>query len=107
MSDVRRRRVRRRRKLVRGVKRTFINVVFAPMRMPKMKQESVDLVTRLCEIAALTFVALLVAHIAMPQLIGTAVVVIAGIAFAVLCGLIKLSDYQEKIERYRYYGFRI
>jgi hypothetical protein len=107
MSDVRRRRVRRRRKLVRGVKRTFINVVFAPMRMPKMKQESVDLVTRLCEIAALTFVALLVAHIAMPQLIGTAVVVIAGIAFAVLCGLIKLSDYREKIERYRYYGFRI
>ena len=34
-------------------------------------------------------------------------ILICGIAFAALGGVIKLSDYQEKIEQYRYYGFRI
>ncbi len=107
MSDVARRRARRRRKIVRGVRKTFINVVFAPMRMPKIKQESVDLLMRLCEISALAFVALLVAHIANPDFINTVPVVLTGIVFAGFGGLIKLSDYQEKIEQYRYYGFRI
>ena len=107
MSDVARRRARRRRKIARGFRKTFLNVVFAPMRMPKIKRESVDLLMRLCEIAALTFVALLVAHIAMPQLIGTVPVVLTGILFAGFGTLIKLSEYQEKIEQYRYYGFRI
>ncbi len=107
MSAAQRRRARRRRKIVRGVRKTFLNVVFAPMRMPKIKQESVDLLMRLCEIAALAFVALLVAHIANPALVNTVFVVLTGIVFALFGALIKLSDYQEKIEQYRYYGFRI
>ena len=77
------------------------------MRMPKIKQESVDLLMRLCEISALAFVALLVAHIANPALVKTVPVVLTGIVFAGFGALIKLSDYQEKIEQYRYYGFRI
>jgi len=44
---------------------------------------------------------------ASPEFIRTGVVVVFGIAFAALIGAIKLSDYQEKIEQYRYYGFRI
>ena len=107
MSNGRRRRARRHGRFVRGVRRTCINVVFAPMRIPRIKQESVDLLTRLCEIAAVVFAALLVAHIAMPHLVGTFAVVVTGAAFAVFASLIKLSDYQEKIEQYRYYGFRI
>ena len=107
MSEGQRRRYRRRRKVVRGFRKTFINIVFAPTRIPKIKQDSVDLLMRLCEIAALTFVSALVFHMAMPQVIRTGVVVFVGILFAVLLSLIKLADYQEKIEQYKYYGFRI
>lgn len=89
------------------MKKTFINVVFAPARIPKIKQESVDLLMKLCEIASLSFVLALVGHIAMPTLVKTGVVVALGVIFAILLALIKLSDYQEKIEQYRYYGFRI
>ena len=107
MSRAQRRRMRRHRKVVRGLKKTFINLVFAPLRIPKIKQESVDLLMRLCEIAALTFVTVLVAHIIIPDAVRTGVVVLSGAAFAIFLSLIKLSDYQEKIEQYRYYGFRI
>lgn len=107
MSEGQRRRLRRKRRMVRGMKKTFINVVFAPARIPKIKQESVDLLMRLSEIAAVTFAAALVAHIASPDLLKTGVVVFFGVIFTVLLSLIKLSEYQEKIEQYRYYGFRI
>lgn len=89
------------------MKKTFINLVFAPTRIPKIKQESVDLLMKLSEIAAITFVCALVFHIVLPEVLRTGVVVFFGIVFAALLSLIKLSDYQEKIERYRYYGFRI
>ena len=107
MSEGQRRRLRRKRRVVRGMKKTFINVVFAPARIPKIKQESVDLLMRLSEIAAVTFAAALVGHIASPDLLKTGVVVFFGVIFVVLLSLIKLSEYQEKIEQYRYYGFRI
>ena len=107
MSAGRKRGMRYRRKVARGVKKTFINVVFAPARIPKIKQDTVDFLMRLCEIAAVGFVAALVAHMTSPDFIRTGVVVVFGVAFAALIGVIKLSDYQEKIEQYRYYGFRI
>ena len=107
MSEGQRRRIRRRRRVVKGFKRTFINIVFAPARIPKIKQDTVDVLMRLCESAALAFVAILVMHIAMPELIKTGIVVFMGIVFAALLFVIKLSDYQQKIEQYRYYGFRI
>ncbi len=107
MSEGQRRRIRKRRRVVKGFKRTFINIVFAPARIPKIKQDTVDVLMRLCESAALAFVAILVMHIAMPELIKTGIVVIVGIVFAALLFVIKLSDYQHRIEQYRYYGFRI
>ena len=106
MSSKRRRNARR-RKVVRGMKKTFINVVFAPARIPKIKGDTLQFIMKLCEIAALSFAAALVLHIAAPEMIRTGVVVFCGVIFAVLLFMIKLSDYQEKIEQYRYYGFRI
>jgi predicted exporter len=104
----RRRRSRgRRSRLARTARKTFINLVFAPARIPRIRQDTVDTVMRLCEIAALTFVCMLVAHIAVPQVIKVGFVIVSGVIFAILLGIIKLSDYQEKIEQYRYYGFRI
>ena len=103
----RRRRRRGRSRIARTAKKTFINLVFAPARIPKIRQDTVDMLMRICEIAALTFVCVLVAHIAVPHVVRTGIVIVSGVAFVVLLGLIKLSDYQEKIEQYRYYGFRI
>ena len=97
----------RRRRIVRGMKKTFINVVFAPTRIPRIKGDTLELIMKLCEIAALSFAALLVLHIAVPDVIKTGVVIICGVIFAGLLLAIKLSDYQEKMEQYRYYGFRI
>ena len=107
MSAGQRRRIRRRRKVVRGVKKTFINLVFAPMRIPKITNDTVDLLMKICEVAAMTFVVALIAHMTSPDVIKLGVVVLSGIVFAALIALIKLHDYQEKIEQYRYYGFRI
>ena len=107
MSKGARRRARRSGRLTRGLKKTFINIVFAPTRIPKIKEDTVDTLMRLCEIAAIVFVTALFIHIAVPALVKTGIVVICGGAFAVLLALIKLSDYQHMIEKYRYYGFRI
>lgn len=107
MSESQRRRARRRRKLLRGFRKTFINLVFAPARIPKIKQDTVDILMKACEIAALTFVSMLVIHITVPDVVKSGVVIICGAIFAALLFTIKLSDYQEKIEQYRYYGFRI
>ena len=107
MSEGHRRRIRRRRKVARGVKKTFISLVFAPARIPKIKQDSVDLLMKLCEISALVFVCALVGHMSSPDFIGTGPVVFVGVLFGAFLSLIKLADYQEKIEQYRYFGFRI
>ena len=107
MSSSQKRRIRRRRRVVRGFRKTFINLVFAPTRIPKITNDMVDLLMKLSEIAAMTFVVALIAHIIAPDVIATAVLVIIGGLFATMIALIKLSDYQEKIEQYRYYGFRI
>ena len=107
MSEGQRRRARRRRKITRGFRKTFINLVFAPARIPKIKQDTVEVLMRVCEIAALTFVSMLVFHITAPDIVKSGVVIICGTIFAALLFTIKLSEYQEKIEQYRYYGFRI
>ena len=98
MSEGQRRRARRRRKVVKHVKKTFLSLVFAPTRIPKIKQDTVEMLMRLCEGTAITFAATLVAHIVMPELIGAVPVVLAGIAFTAFLAVIKLSDYQEKYE---------
>ncbi|MCR5687282.1 MAG: hypothetical protein K6G58_04610 [Lachnospiraceae bacterium] len=98
---------RGRRAVSRGFKKALINIIFAPARIPKIKEDTVDMLMRLCEGSALVFAALLVAHIALPGLVHTPAVVICGAVFIVLLAVIKLSDYQHEIEKYRYYGFRI
>ncbi len=89
------------------MRKTLINILFAPTRLPKLKQDTLDLLMNLCEITAVVFALALVVHMALPDVIRTGVVVFVGLVFVSLMGTIKFSDYQEKIEQYRYYGFRI
>lgn len=97
----------RRSGLRRSLRKTFINIIFAPARMPKITRDMVDVLMRICEIAAMTFVIALIAHITSPDTINIGILIVIGGIFAALISLIKLSDYQEKIEQYKYYGFRI
>lgn len=93
--------------MVKGAKKTFITIVFAPLWMPKMTASIVSALMRFCEGAALTFTALLIAHMAAPEIVATGFVYVSGMLFAGLLLAIKFSDYQEKIEQYKYFGFRI
>ncbi len=81
--------------------------MFAPARIPRITEDMLDMIMKGCEIAAMSFVIALIAHITSPDVVNRAVVIACGIVFAVLIFLIKLHDYQKKIEQYRYYGFRI
>ena len=107
MNGSNRRKIRRRDRIRRGFRKTFINIVFAPARIPKITRDMVDVLMRACEVAAMTFVIVLIAHITSPDHIHVGVVIVTGGIFAALISLIKLSEYQEKIEQYRYYGFRL
>ena len=107
MSGSNRRKIRYRDRIRRGFRKTFINIVFAPARIPKITRDMVDVLMRACEIVAMTLVIALIAHITSPDIIHVSVVIVLGGIFAALISLIKLSDYQEKIEQYRYYGFRL
>ena len=91
----------------RRVRKTFINIVFAPARIPRITVEMVDMLMKLAEIAAMSFVVILIAHIVWPEAVAAGLLIVVGAIFALLVLLIKLSDYQEKIEQYRYYGFRL
>ena len=91
----------------RRFRKTFINLVFAPARIPRITRDMADVLMRFCEIAAMVLVVAIISHIVSPDVIKVGVVIAAGGIFAILMSLIKLSEYQEKIEQYRYYGFRI
>lgn len=107
MSSYQKRRLKRRRRISRSARKTLINLLFAPLRMPKMTAGLVAFLMKICEGCALLFVFLLVIHMAAPEVVATGLVIFAGIVFVGLLGVVKFSDYQEKIEQYKYYGFRI
>jgi len=107
MSESQRRKLRRRRKFVRGCKRTMTNIVLAPARMPRLTVDKVDRVMRFCEVIAVLFVAVLMLHMAAPQTVGRGIVIIVGLIFAALLAVIGLSDYQDKLVEYELYGFKL
>lgn len=107
MRELRRKSRRYKKKMIKGAKKTFIALVFAPLWMPKMTASMVSTLMRFCEAAALLFTTLLVAHMAAPDVVATFLVYLSGLLFVGLLLAIKFSDYQEKIEQYKYFGFRI
>lgn len=107
MSEQERRRIRRRKKAARNVKRTFVGIVLAPGKMPRITADMVSRVMQMCELAAIMFAAVLILHLALPEIIRTFWVVIVGAVFAGLMGVILLADYQDKLAEYELYGFKI
>ena len=46
-------------------------------------------------------------HLMVPEIVGTILVVVAGVIFASLLGMLLLGDYQDKLVEYELYGFRL
>lgn len=107
MSEREIRRIRRRKKNIRNIKRGITNIILAPGKMPRITGDFLTRIMKACEISSLAFVALLLVHMVAPLAVGTVVVVIAGIIFAGLMGVIALSDYQDKLAEYELFGFKV
>lgn len=107
MSEKEIRRIRRRKKNLRNIKRGVSAVILAPGKMPRITGDFLVRSMKACEIASLVFVALLVLHMVAPLAVGTTLVVISGLVFAGLMGVIALSDYQDKLDEYELFGFKV
>ena len=107
MSEAQIRKERNRRKRVKNLKKTITAVVLAPGKLPRITASIASRVMRYCEIAALVFVAVLLLHMSSPDVVSMIPVVLSGMIFAGLLSVIVLSDYQDKLEEYELYGFRV
>lgn len=107
MNDAKRRRLRRRAKASRRIKRTVSEILLAPAKMPRITGDRAEALMKYCEMAALIFVAVLMFHMAAPELVGVLLVAGTGIVFGALLALICLGGYQDKLVEYELYGFKI
>lgn len=107
MSEAQIRRLRRKKKAARNVRRTIVGIITAPAKMPRVTAQMAERIMRICEVVAVLFVAVLALHLSRPNIFGVVPVVIVGILFAGMLMIIKLSDYQDKLEEYNLYGFRL
>ena len=96
-----------RRRFSRSIKKAFFGILLAPARIPRITGEKVERLMSFSEITAICFVAVLMLHMIVPDIIGTFAVILVGAVFAVLLGMILLADYQDKLVEYELYGFKI
>lgn len=89
------------------MKRVFTNIVLAPGKMPRMNAEKTERIMGICEIVSLVFVATLMLHLMVPEIMPVIVVFITGAAFVSLLMMILLGEYQDKLVEYELYGFKI
>lgn len=106
MSSTKRKQSKR-RKTSNMMRRILKNILLAPARIPRITVDQVDRIMRTCEGVALLFVTVLMIHMAVPNVIGTGIVVIAGTVFVGLLAVILLADYQDKLVEYELYGYRL
>ena len=97
----------RRRKKSRSFKKFVTGIVLAPGKLPRLNAEALSRIMRICESVAVIFVAVLMLHMAIPELVGIGMVVGVGIIFAGFLVTIAISDYQDKLVEYDLYGFKI
>lgn len=107
MTIAQKKRMRRRRRFRRNVKRVILNILLAPMRMPRIAGSTLENAIKFSEITGIVFAAMLIAHLFNPEFIGLLIVIVTAAAFVVCLMTIKLGDYQDQLEELRYYGFNI
>lgn len=107
MNSVGRNRQSAKKRAARRFKKGITNILLAPARMPRLTADKVDQIMRMCEGAAISFVAILMVHLAVPDVIGTTLVIVVGAIFALLMLMILLADYQDKLVEYELYGYRL
>lgn len=104
MTVSERRRKRRRQKFVRGVKKSIFQMIIAPARMPRIAGEVAHQVTRACEISGVIFAAMMFLYFVMPEMVNILFVLIPALLFVLFLFVLKLGDYQAKLEELKMYG---
>lgn len=107
MTAVEKRRLRRRRRFIRNVKRAITEILLAPARMPRVDVSMAEAAMRASETAGIIFVACLMLHMIKPQYMNVVFVAMAGSVFVVLLLVVKLGDYQDRLEELKNYGLNI
>lgn len=107
MTAARKKRLRRKRRFVRNIKRTVVAILLMPARMPKINSVMIDQAMHASEVSGMIFVALLMMHLFNPKLIALPLVVLSAMCFIFFLMVIKLGDYQDRLEEMRYYGYNI
>lgn len=97
--DKKRRSLRRRRKLAKGVKRTVRAVLLMPGRIPPIDVKTVEMCMHFCEACGVMFVITLIAHLINESRFLAGVNLSMGLAFFGLIAFIKLADYQDRLIR--------
>jgi len=107
MTSVQRRRLRRRRRFVRNVKRTILNIMLAPARMPRITSQTIDQAMKWSEITGTIFVTALMIQLSNPSTLCKFFTIISAVAFVTLLLTMKLGDYQDQLDELKYYGYNI
>ena len=94
-----RRNLRRRRKLAKGLKRTVRAVLLMPGKMPPIDVRTVEVCMRFCEICGIAFVMTLIAHLISDSGLIAGLNFTMGLTFFGLMFFIKLADYQDRLIR--------
>lgn len=97
--DRKRRSLRRRRKLAKGLKRTVRAILLMPGKIPPIDEGTVEICMRICEICGIAFVMTLIAHLISDSSLIAGLNFTMGAAFIGLISFIKLADYQDKLIR--------
>ena len=97
--DRKRRNLRRRRKLAKGLKRTVRAVLLMPGRIPPIDARTVEVCMRLCETFGIMFVMTLIAHLTSDNSLIAGLNFTMGFAFFGLMFFIKLAEYQDRLIR--------
>lgn len=99
MTEVERRRAKKRKKMVRNVRRVIKGVLLMPGKIPPIDDRTVGAAMKACETFGVLFVGTLIAHLISESSAVSVINVLMGLIFFGLLFFIKLAGYQDRLIR--------
>lgn len=99
MTEVERKRAKKRKKMARNVRRFVKNVLLMPGKFPPIDEKTVENAMKACETFGVLFVGTLIAHLISESSVVSIVNIIMGLIFFGLLFFIKLAGYQDRLIR--------
>ena len=99
MTEVERKRAKKRKRMARNVRRFVKNVLLMPGKFPPIDEKTVENAMKACETFGVLFVGTLIAHLISESSAVSIVNIIMGLIFFGLLFFIKLAGYQDRLIR--------